>query len=100
MDPSLRKEREAFLKKAKSQPAVEKRKLKPSSNENTSKKPKLSKPAAPKASSKHWTFVTDLLSASEQYSMRFLTYVLLFSRLMACICNVLMLILQHFILVG
>ncbi|PVD18409.1 hypothetical protein C0Q70_20958 [Pomacea canaliculata] len=50
MDPSLRKEREAFLKKAKSQPAVEKRKLKPSSNENTSKKPKLSKPAAPKAS--------------------------------------------------
>lgn len=48
MDPALLKDREAFLKRAKSQPAVEKRKIKPSSDENVSKKSKPSKPSVPR----------------------------------------------------
>ncbi|KAK7480585.1 hypothetical protein BaRGS_00028161 [Batillaria attramentaria] len=48
MDPALLKEREAFLKRAKSTPTVEKRKAKPSSNENSAKKSKPNKSAPPK----------------------------------------------------
>ncbi|KAL8595585.1 hypothetical protein ACOMHN_025622 [Nucella lapillus] len=49
MDPALLKEREAFIKRAKSQPTVEKRKAKPSSDENFSKKSKPSKPPLSRA---------------------------------------------------
>ncbi|XP_076435581.1 general transcription factor IIE subunit 2-like [Babylonia areolata] len=48
MDPALLKEREAFLKRAKTQPTIEKRKTKPSNDENSSKKSKPSKPFVPK----------------------------------------------------
>ncbi|KAK7090466.1 transcription initiation factor IIE subunit beta-like [Littorina saxatilis] len=49
MDPALLKEREAFLKRARAQPTVEKRKAKPTGDENASKKAKISKPPQPKA---------------------------------------------------
>lgn len=51
MDPALLKEREAFLKRAKATPAVEKRKLKPEdSHDKKAKKPKTKAPSAPKPS--------------------------------------------------
>ncbi|ESO87811.1 hypothetical protein LOTGIDRAFT_127089 [Lottia gigantea] len=53
MDPSLLKEREAFLKRAKSQPTVEKRKQKSKSDhqETSSKKQKVKREHTPKAPS-------------------------------------------------
>ena len=51
MDPALLKEREAFLKRAKSQPTVEKRKAKSGGDETANKKPKQSKPSLPKPQS-------------------------------------------------
>lgn len=49
MDPALLKEREAFLKRAKATPTIEKRKAKPSSNENSAKKSKPNKVPQPKS---------------------------------------------------
>ena len=50
MDPSLIKEHEAFIKRARCQPIVEKRKFK-SSNDDTNKKPKSSKSSLQRISS-------------------------------------------------
>ena len=66
MDQALLKQREAFLKRAKAQPVVEKRKSKPSSDETPSKKAKPNRPPQPKAPSK-WFCQFDHKDSQDEY---------------------------------
>ncbi|GAB1606544.1 transcription initiation factor IIE subunit beta-like [Argonauta hians] len=69
MDPALKKERAAFLARARSQPVIEKRKSqhKDENNESLAKKQKSSKPAKPKPAAAVETYDYKTAKGSSQY---------------------------------
>lgn len=76
MDPSLLKERKAFLDRAKAQPVVEKRKKgKDVSDEKPSKRPKSSSSSRPKNESSSTSFDYKSSSGSSQYKFAILAKV-------------------------
>ncbi|XP_005111936.1 general transcription factor IIE subunit 2 [Aplysia californica] len=71
MDPALLKEREAFLKRAKATPAVEKRKIKSDDgNDKKAKKPKMKAPPPPKPQN---SMDYKISAGSSQYKFGILT---------------------------